>query len=345
MESFGIGKDGQEAVLYTITNHSGARVKVTNYGCAVVSIEVPDRNGKLVDVALGCPDLAGYEQQTAALGGVPGRHANRIEGGRFTLNETEYSLCINNGPNHLHGGKEGFHQKFWNHSWQGDQVVFSRLSPDGEEGYPGNLMVRVAYSFDDDNQLLIEYDALSDADTVINLTNHTYFNLSGEDSGSVLHQQLKLYSTSFTENDENCLPTGTILPVADTPFDFTQWKEIGKEIGEENIQLHNGNGYDHNFILEQEGEFTLCAEAYSPDTDIHMAMYTTQPGVQLYTANFIQDSNVKSKSGKPYEKHAGFCLEAQHWPNAMAHKTFPTVVLRAGERYQHVTAYEFSLGK
>ncbi len=345
MRPFGKLSDGREAVLYTITNQAGASVSLTNYGAAVTALKVPDREGKLVDVVLGCETAADQERQTASLGATPGRHANRIGKGEFILNEKHYQLCKNNGENHLHGGKEGFDKKLWNHSVQGERVVFSRLSPDGEEGYPGNLLCSVAYSLDEENQLLMEYCALSDEDTVVNLTNHSYFNLNGHDSGSVLEQELKIYSDSFTENDAGCLPTGKIILVEGTPFDFRQWKAIGQDINAVDPNLKNGSGYDHNFILDLEGEFSLCAEAFSPKTGIHMSMYTTQPGVQLYTANFLQDGQAKGKHGVFYGRREGFCLEAQHWPNAMAHKNFPTVVLRAGELYQHMTAYAFSIGK
>ena len=345
MKSFGKLSDGREAFLYTITNANGASVSITNYGAAVMSLCVPDKDGKLVDVALGSVDAAAQEAQTACLGSVPGRHANRIGKGRFSLNGKDYQLYLNNGENHLHGGKEGFDKKLWNASVQEDKLVFSRLSPDGEEGYPGNLMVSVAYSLDDENQLLIEYHAISDADTVINLTNHAYFNLSGHDSGCICDQELKLYSTQFTENDTGCLTTGNILDMEGTALDFRDWKALGKDIESSDVNVQNVGGYDHNFILPQDGEFALCAEAWSPKTDIHMAVYTTQPGVQLYTANFLHEGGVKGKDGAVYGRFHGFCLETQHWPNATSYEHFPTAVLRAGELYEHVTAYAFSIGK
>ena len=341
--SYGKCSDGREAVLYTIQNQSGASVSVTNYGAAIVALCVPDRNAQLRDVVLSCDSVAELEAQTAYLGAVPGRHANRIAKGHFVLNGKEYDLFINNGPNHLHGGKVGFANQLWNHSVQEDKVVFSRLSPDGEEGYPGNLLVKVAYSFDEDNQLLIEYHALSDQDTVLNLTNHAYFNLNGHNSGTIYEQQLKIYSEAFTENDADCLPTGKIIPVEGTAFDFREWKAIGKDIDADDPNIRNGAGYDHNFILRQDGEFTLGAEAYSPESGIHMALYTTQPGVQLYTANYVHEANIKGKDAAVYPKNGGFCLETQHWPNAMEHEHFPSVVLRAGELYEHLTAYAFSV--
>lgn len=345
MKSFGKLSDGREAVLYTITNEKGASVSLTNYGAAITNLWVPDRNGKLTDVVLGCDNAADQEAQTASLGAVPGRVANRIGKGVFELNGETYHLYINNGPNHLHGGKEGFDRKLWNHSVQEDKVVFSRLSPDGEEGYPGNLLVKVAYSLDEDNQLLIEYHALSDKDTILNLTNHAYFNLAGHNSGTILDQELKFYSDSFCECDSDCLTTGKVIPVEGTPMDFRNWKTIGKEINADNIHLKNGSGYDHNFVLKQDGEFSICAEAYAPKTGIRMEVYTTQPGVQLYTSNFLATGNVNAKEGAVYVKNQAFCLETQHWPNATSYEHFPSIVLRAGELYDHVTAYAFHIGK
>lgn len=344
-QSYGKLSDGREASLFTICNEQGVCLSLTDYGAAIVGLTVPDREGKMVDVVLGCACAADQEAQTASLGAVPGRVANRIAKGKFRLNGTEYSLYINNGPNHLHGGKEGFDRKLWSASVQENKVVFSRLSPDGEEGYPGNLLIKVAYSLDDDNQLLIEYHALSDRDTILNVTNHAYFNLSGHDSGTVYDQELKLYSEQFCECDKDCLTTGKVLPVEGSPMDFRQWKAIGKDLLCEDENLKNGSGYDHNFVLQQNGDFALCAEAWSPKTDIHMMVYTTQPGVQLYTANFLADGNAKSKSGGYYGKQEAFCLETQHWPNATSYEHFPSIVLRAGELYEHLTAYAFSVGK
>lgn len=343
-KSFGTISTGQEAVLYTITNGMGSRVELTNFGASVVSLLVPDESGVLTDVVLGCASAADYEKQTAHLGAVPGRHANRIGKGVFTLNGRQYHLCINNGSNHLHGGKMGFGRRLWNHTATEDQVIFSYLSPDSEEGYPGTMLVSVAYSLDEENQLNIEYNALCDKDTVVNLTNHTYFNLGGHHSGTVLDHQLCIHSSYFTENDQECLPTGVILPVEGTPMDFRQPKAIGRDIEMEDIQLKNGSGYDHNYVLDNlEGDFILAAEAWSPKTGIAMNVYTTQPGVQLYTANFIHTGNVVPKDGGTYEKNSGLCLETQHYPNAMEHPHFPSVVLHAGELYHHVTAYEFTV--
>ncbi len=343
VRSFGCLPDGREAMLYTITNGQGASVSLTNYGASVMAILVPDQEGKLRDVALGSDSVEVLASQGGCLGAVPGRHANRIGKGRFVLNGKEYQLSCNNGENHLHGGPGGFHKQLWSGSVQGDKVVFSRLSPDGEEGYPGNLLASVAYSLDEENQLLMEYHALCDQDTVLNLTNHAYFNLNGHDSGDIYSQELKLYSQRFTENDKGCLTTGRILPVEGTAMDFREWKAFGKEINGDDVNVRNVGGYDHNFVLEQEGDFALCAEAYSPDSGIHMSVYSTQPGVQLYTGNSM--AGMKGKGGVSYIKHGAFCLETQHWPNATSYEHFPSVILRAGEHYEHMTAYAFSVGK
>ncbi len=345
VKSFGSLSDGREALLYTITNTQGASVSLTNYGAAVMALHVPDKDGKLRDVALGADSVEILENQGGCLGAVPGRHANRIGKGKFTLNGKGYQLDCNNGENHLHGGKTGFHKRLWTGSVQGEKVVFSRLSPDGEEGYPGNLLVSVSYSLDEENQLLIEYHALCDQDTVVNLTNHAYFNLNGHDSGDIYNQELKIYSQNFTENDNGCLTTGRILPVEGTALDFRDWKAFGKDINSDDINVQNVGGYDHNFVLEQDGDFALCAEAYSPDSGIHMSVYTTQPGVQLYTGNFIASSNMRGKGGVAYIKQSGFCLETQHWPNATSYEHFPSVILKAGEHYEHLTAYSFSVGR
>lgn len=343
VENFGSLSDGRQALLCTIENQNGVRVSLTNLGAAITSLWVPDRQGKLRDVVLGCDSAAAQEQQGACFGAVPGRHANRIGEGRFQLNGKEYRLACNNHGNHLHGGLEGFHKKLWNCAVCGDKVIFSRLSPDGEEGYPGNLLVSVAYSLDENNQLLLEYHALSDQDTVLNLTNHAYFNLEGHDSGSVARQELRIFADSFTENDANCLPTGRILPVEGTPFDFRDWKPIGQDWDAAEPNIKNGGGYDHNFILGQEGDFALCAQAYAPGSGIRMDVYTTQPGVQLYSANGLQVDC--GKGGALYGPRQGFCLETQHWPNAMAHEGFPSVVLRAGELFEHLAAFGFAIGK
>lgn len=344
-QPFGPLSDGRETVLYTVTNSSGVCFQCSNFGCALVSLWVPDRSGQLVDVVLGCGCAADYELQTACVGCVPGRHANRIAKGEFTLNGVTYHLAVNNGDNHLHGGLVGFDKRLWNHTPLEDGVVFSYLSPDGEEGYPGNLLATVTYRLGEDNRLSILYRCLCDQDTVVNLTNHSYFNLSGQGSGTVLDQQLKIRAEQFALADSQCLATGALCPVEGTPMDFREFHPIGQRIGEDHPQLRNAGGYDHNFVLPdaagaQPQEF---AQAYSPKTGIRLTGWTTQPGVQLYTANFLQNGGVRGKGGASYPRFGGFCLETQHFPNAMANPHFPSVVLRAGELYQQETWYGFDL--
>ena len=249
-ELFGTTRDGVPVYRFCIENASGASVSVMNYGCTILSIWVPGRNGTLTDVCLGYRTLAEYEQNNGYLGAVVGRHGNRIEKGIFQLNGTEYHLAVNDGPNHLHGGICGFDKRVWDASIEGQSVMFHRLSPDGEEGYPGNLDVRVTYTFTDDNRLLLQYRAETDADTVVNLPNHCYFNLSGEGKGTIRNHILRIPAGSFTENDADCLPTGTVLSVEGTPFDFRESKEIGRDMDVDCPQLRNGKGYDHNFILD-----------------------------------------------------------------------------------------------
>lgn len=257
-----------------------------------------------------------------------------------------YSLFVNNGENHLHGGREGFDKKLWDHAVCDDSVVFYLQSPDGEEGYPGTLQVSVTFTLSENGSLTLEYKAVSDADTVINLTNHSYFNLNGHNSGTVLGQQLQIYSDSFTENDNQCLPTGRILPVEGTPLDFRQAKAIGQEIDSPDINLLNCGGYDHNYVLANpNGLLQSCARAHSEATGIFLLCKTTQPGLQFYSANFLHTCNVKGKGGAVYPKHGGFCLEAQHYPNAMANPDFPSVVLQGGETYRQCIEFVFSAGE
>lgn len=343
-KEFGALANGEQAFLYTITNQKGESVSLTDYGASVVSLLVKDREGVLRDIVLGCDNAAVYEQQTACLGGVPGRHANRIAAGRFVLNGKTYTLEQNNGENHLHGGSHGFHRRLWQGYADGeDSVVFSRWSPDGEEGYPGNLVVSVRYTFDDHSRLVIRYRAICDQDTVLNLTNHAYFNLDGHDSGSVESQRLKIHADAFTENDSGCLPTGRIVSLDSeegAPLDFRRWKEIGKDLHQDNLHLKNGSGYDHNYILRPRKD-KPCALAYSPNSGIRLECRTTQPGLQLYTGNFLEESNIVGKGGAVYHNRDGFCLETQHFPNAMEHPEFPSVVLRAGAVYREKTEYRF----
>lgn len=340
-ELFGTTRDGTPVHRYRMQNQSGASVTVMEYGCTITSILVPGRDGKLVDVCLGYKTLAEYEQNSGYLGAVVGRHANRIEKGVFTLNGREYRLAVNDGPNHLHGGLRGFDKRVWDAAVEGDAVTFRRRSPDGEEGYPGNLDVSVTYTFADDNRLTLRYRARADADTVVNLTNHCYFNLSGEGNGTVLNHLLRIPASSFTENDENCLPTGKILPVEGTPFDFRRSKPIGRDIGADCRQLQNGKGYDHNFILDGEAGSKTAAVLASPETGVRLTVDATMPGLQFYSGNVL-DGPV-GKSGVAYKQNMGLCLETQYFPNAMRCANFPSPVLKADEVYAHDTSFTFGI--
>ncbi len=334
---FGAARDGSKVLEYCLHNRNGMRVTVLDYGCTVTSICVPAR-GEMIDVCLGYDTLEEYEKNDGYLGAVIGRHANRIAGGRFVLNGREYCLARNDNGNHLHGGLRGFDKYVWRSRMDEQGLVFTRLSPDGEEGYPGNLELSVTLSLSDDNAMTISYFAKTDRDTVVNLTNHTYFNLAGQGTGNVYDQQLQIFADSFTENDAACLPTGRFISVAGTPFDFTSPKCIGEQIDMDDPHLHCGNGYDHNFVLRGEG-LREAARAYCARTGVGMEVQTTLPGLQFYSANFLTPR--AGKKGSKYAPREAFCLETQLFPNAMECRNFPSPVLHPGETFDHKTIYRF----
>ena len=329
---FGALADGTEVTAFRISRVAMSAV-VLDYGATLQSLVVPGRTGA-VDVVLGYENAGEYERREGNTGGTVGRYANRIGGGEFELNGRRYVLARNSGPNHLHGGLRGFDRRLWSAEAGDDYVRFSRLSPDGEEGYPGNLRVAVTYTLTG-RGLLIAYDAVSDADTVISLTNHSYFNLAG--GGTALAHELRINADSFTENDGNCLPTGRLIPVAGTPFDFRAAKPVGRDIGADDGQLAIGHGYDHNFALSGRD----AAELYSPESGIAMHITTDMPGVQLYTANFLE--RIPGKRGALMEPHGAVCLETQEFPDAVHHVDFPSPVLRAGETYHRETELVFEV--
>jgi aldose 1-epimerase len=339
-ESFGQTPDGQQVDLYTLTNAKGIRVKITNYGAILVSLEVPDRDGKLADITLGYNDLDQYIKRGAFFGATVGRYANRIGGAKFVLNGVEYKLAANNGPNHIHGGKKGFDKVVWkleDITAEDDkaQVQLSYLSKDGEEGYPGNLACTITYTLTNKDELKISYEAATDKTTIVNLTNHSYFNLAGEGNGDVLGHELMLNADKYTVFDKDLIPTGEIRSVKDSPLDFTKPATIGSRIAQV------GNGYDHNFVLKGGGRtLSLCAQVYEPTTGRVMEVYTTEPGVQLYTGNFL-DGSLIGKSGKAYKKHYGFCLETQHFPDSPNKPQFPSTVLKPGQKCKTTTSYKF----
>lgn len=347
-QPFGTTAEGVAVDIYTLTNVSGAKVKVITYGARVVSIEVPDRDGKMGDVALGYDDLAGYEKDSSYLGAIVGRYGNRIAKGHFTLDGQTYTLAINNSPNHLHGGLKGFDKVVWTGKGSvvagAARLVLTYFSKDQEEGYPGNLTVSVTYTWTISNQLKIVYSAQTDKATVLNLTNHTYFNLAGAGNGEILKHSLRINALRFTPTDETAIPLGEVRSVKGTPLDFNTATPIGARIESKYEQIVSGNGYDHNFVINNpSGKLGLAAEAYEPTSGRMLRVLTTEPGVQFYSGNFL--SGATGKQGLTYPRRSGFCLETQHYPDSPNKPSFPTTVLRPGGRYTQTTIYHFSVRK
>ncbi len=342
-QPFGNLPDGSQVELFTLTNSHGLKARIMNYGATVISLDVPDRNGQRGDIVLGHDSLEGYlsPAQNPYFGSIVGRYGNRIARGRFILDGVEYQLATNIGPNHLHGGLKGFDKVLWTSEPVQEEgavgVKLRYLSPDGEEGYPGNLTVTVIYWLTDEDELKIAYEAESDKPTPVNLTHHSYFNLAGQGQGDVLGHELMLNADYFTPVDEELIPTGEIRPVAGTPWDFTKPKPIGAEIAAV------PGGYDHNFVLRGEtGTLKLAARVHEPSTGRVMEIYTTEPGVQFYSGNFL-DGTITGKGGKVYQKHFGFCLETQHFPDSPNHPHFPSTILRPGQKYTSLTIHKFSI--
>src|SRR5438477_517190 len=349
-KSFGKTPDGQPADLFVLTNRNGSEVSITNYGGTVVSLKVPDRSGKIADVVLGYDNVEGYAEGKSYFGAIVGRYGNRIGHAQFVLDGKTYTLAKNNGENSLHGGVNGFNKAVWTaktlSSKDGQSLELSYLSKDGEEGFPGNLKVTVIYTLTDDNALRIEYSATTDKKTVVNLTNHSYFNLAGQGSGDILGHLLTIEADKFTPVDSGLIPTGELRDVAGTPFDFRKPTAIGARINEDDEQLKLGGGYDHNFVLRRKpGEpISLAARVVDPKTGRVLEVWTDQPGVQFYTGNFL-DGSVRGKGGIAYTKRSAFCLETQHFPDSPNHPKFPSTVLKPGERYHTTTIYKFSSEK
>ena len=342
---FGTTEDGHAAQLYTLTNAQGMRVAITNYGGIVTSLWVPDRDGSLGDVVLGYDRLEGYLEASPYFGAIVGRYGNRIANGRFTLDDVEYSLAVNNGANHLHGGIIGFDKVVWDAApFVGQDEVGLRLSytsVDGEEGYPGNLNVTVTYALTNANELRVDYLTATDQATVANLTHHGYFNLAGHDSGDILGHELVLDADRFTPVDESLIPTGELRDVTGTPMDFRTPFAIGERIDDEYEQIGFGAGYDHNWVLNgAAGTLRLAARVNEPTTGRVMEVLTTEPGVQFYTGNFLDGSNI-GKGGVTYALRNGFCLETQHFPDSPNQPEFPSTVLRPGQSYQSTTVFRF----
>jgi aldose 1-epimerase len=342
--AFGKMANGQTTDLYTLTNRNGMEVGITNYGGRVVSILAPDRMGKMADVVLGFDSLDGYLSNNPYFGALVGRYANRIGKARFTLDGVQYKLAQNDGSNSLHGGLKGFDKVAWKaEELQNPPALeLTYLSKDGEEGYPGNLSVKVVYSLTESNELRIDYTATADRDTVLNLTNHSYFNLAGQGSGDILKHELEINADRFTPIDDTLIPTGELRKVEGTPLDFRKPIAIGARINENNEQLKFGKGYDHNFVLNQAGAgLTLAARVIEPESGRALEVLTTQPGIQFYSGNFL-DGTIHGKGGKVYGRRSAFCLETQHFPDSPNKPAFPSTELKPGQTYNETTIYKFS---
>lgn len=344
-QGFGKTQEGATVELYTLRNAKGVQVSITNYGGIITSLVTPDRRGQPGDIVLGFDTLEGYLKGHPYFGAIIGRYGNRIGQARFMLDGVEYKLAKNDGDNHLHGGLKGFDKVVW-HAREyadtaGHHLALHYRSRDGEEGYPGNLDVNVVYTLNDDNQLRIEYTATTDKPTVVNLTNHSYFNLAGE--GDILGHVLRINADSFTPVDKGLIPTGELRPVKGTPFDFTTPTAIGARIHADDEQLRFGRGYDHNFVLRgQAGTLREAAEVYEPRSGRLLRVLTTEPGIQFYSGNFL-DGTLRGKGGRVYGHRSGFCLETQHFPDSPNKPQFPSAVLRPGQTYRSTTVFEFSV--
>lgn len=340
-EEFGTMDDGSTVQLFTLKNTNGMEVSITNYGGIVTSIKVPGQNGNIENVVLGFDDLEQYKSGHPFFGAIIGRYANRIANGRFELNGETYELATNNGENHLHGGVEGFDKKLWDADVNNEEnsVTLSYLSPDGEEGYPGNLDVDVTYTLTDDNELQIDYHATTDKPTIVNLTNHSYFNLSGDPSQGILDHLLTINADRYTPVDEGLIPTGELRPVEGTPFDFTEPETVGARI--DSIPP----GYDHNYVLNNPNSgIRRIATLEHEESGRIMEVYTDQPGVQLYTGNFL-DGSLTDRQGNPIEQYAALCLETQTFPDSPNKPDFPSPVLNPGEAYETTTIYQFKVSE
>ena len=344
--SFGTLSDGREVNAFVLKNARGMSVQILDLGGVIASIKVPDSSGNFADVTTGFDYPQPYLDGAGYMGAIVGRYANRISGGKFSIDGIDYSLAKNNGDNAIHGGLVGFDKKIWDVEFlvglHDSKLKLSTFSPDGEEGYPGRVEVSVTYTLNDQNQLTIDYSATSDKATIINLTNHAYFNLDGHHADSILEHEVMLNANHFTPIDESSIPTGAILDVAGTPLDFRQRKAIGLEIESEDQQINFGSGYDHNFVINHSeiGGVSLAAEVYSPNSGRVMKVYTDQPGVQFYTGNFLNGELV-GKDGAVYGRRSAFCLETQHFPDSPNKPTFPSTTLRPGDRFASRTMFEF----
>ncbi len=347
-DPFGVTPRGDSVTRYTLTNDAGMTVRLITFGATITSLEVPDSSGTLGDVVLGFDSLPGYETESPYFGAIVGRYGNRIARGHFTLDDSTYTLAINNPPNSLHGGTVGFDKRIWSaEPIETDSTVgvrFALVSPDGEEGYPGTLRAEVSYALRRDrNELAISYRATTDKATPVNLTNHAYFNLHGDGRGTILDQELQLFADSMTPVDSTLIPTGAITPVAGTPFDFRAPVAIGARIGDDDAQLGFGGGYDHNFVVNREGPGLVpVAHVHDPVSGRTLDILSTEPGVQFYSGNFL-DGTVTGKGGVAYPHRGAFCLETQHYPDSPNHANFPSTILQPGDTLRSETVWRFGL--
>lgn len=344
-QNFGDTVHGTQADLYRLTNNRGIDLAITNYGATVVELHVSDRNGKMTNVVLGYDSLTHYQNHNYYFGAIIGRYANRIAGGAFLLDDQEYNLAKNDGENHLHGGIKGFDKVLWQveeiRNTSSIGLKLSYLSSNGEEGYPGNLRVMVVYTLSIENSLKIDYFVTTDKLTIVNLTHHSYFNLAGEGSGEILDHELMINADLFTPVNKDLITTGELQNVKNTPLDFTQPTPIGTRIDQRDEQLSHGEGYDHNWVLNQvEGKLTFAARVYEPVSGRIMEIFTTEPGLQFYSGNKMQRS-IEGKSGHDYRQRHGFCLEPQHFPDSPHKTNFPSVMLRPDEQYRQTSIYKF----
>jgi aldose 1-epimerase len=345
-KAYGKMPDGAPIDIYTLTNAKGMQAGIITYGGAVASLTAPDRAGKYADVVLGLDTLEGWMKQTAYLGALIGRYGNRIGHGKFTLGGKTYTLPKNDADNTLHGGPAGFDKRVWTaaetKSADGPALELTYTSKDGEAGFPGNLTAKVVYTLADNNELRIDYTATTDKETVVNLTNHSYFNLAGPGEGDILQHQVTIFADRFTPVDSGLIPTGELRPVKDTPFDFTKSTAIGARIEQNDEQLQFGKGYDHNWVLNQGGgALAKAAEVYEPGSGRVLEVWTTEPAMQFYTGNFL-DGSIHGKGGKIYPRRGAFCMETQHYPDSPNHPAFPSTTLEPGATYHTTTVYRFS---
>jgi aldose 1-epimerase len=347
--TFGTTRDGKAVEMFTLTNAAGIEIHAITYGGIITSLKTPDRSGQMADIVLGFDKLDGYvgNPPPPFFGAIIGRYGNRIAKGQFTLDGKTYKLATNNGPNHLHGGNVGFDKVVWAAEPLRDAngIAFTRTSPDGEEGYPGNLRVRVTYTLTDRNELVVDYSATTDKPTPVNLTQHSYFNLGGDGSGDILGHQLTINADRYTPVNDALIPTGTLAPVQGTPFDFRKATPIGARINQDDPQLKNGKGYDHNWVLSREGNgLQLAARVLEPKSGRTLEITTTEPGLQFYSGNFL-DGTITGKGGHVYKHRSGLCLETQHFPDSPNQPSFPSTILQPGKEYRSRTVFTFGVQK